>query len=46
MVDTEGSTISSRNDWNRLVTSVDLADVSGTVLRHTLGDIPSDLDYS
>ena len=45
-VDIEGAIISSRNEWSGLVTAVDLADETGTVLRHTLGDIPSDFDYS
>ena len=45
-VDIEGATISLRNDWSGLVTAIDLADASGTVLRSTLGDIPSDFDFS
>ena len=45
-VDIEGATISLRKDWSELITAIDLAGSSETVLISTLGDIPLDFIFT
>ena len=45
-VDIEEATISLRKDWSELITAIDLAGSSETVLISTLGDIPLDFIFT